>query len=98
MLEVLTTRRVLNRETNLLERRTTVIVRSEDVDARFLQRAEQAPLPCGFVVFAVPIVGTIPARFVLEQHGGTSQDRKSSAVTARSRRSNSGLVDVIPGA
>jgi hypothetical protein len=48
----LTPRGIFNGESDLLQCHSSVIVRSQYVDARFLQCAEQAPLAGGFVVVA----------------------------------------------
>ena len=64
MLEVLTPRGILHCESHLLKGHPPVIVRSQDVDARPLQGAEQAPLPGRFVVVALPVVLAIPYRLL----------------------------------
>ena len=67
MFEVLTSRGILNSKSDLLQRHSPVIVRSQYVDARFLQSAEQAPLASRFVVVALPVVLAVPNRLVLQE-------------------------------
>jgi hypothetical protein len=67
VLEVAAACGVLNRETHLLQCHTAVVVAAEHVDARFLQRAEQASLPRRLIVLALAIVLAIPDRVILQQ-------------------------------
>jgi len=67
MLEIATARRILDGEPHFLQRDPSVIVGTQYIDARLLQRAEQAPLAGRFIVGAFTIVGTIPYRLVFEK-------------------------------
>src|SRR5215831_3917657 len=67
MLERLAARGVLDREPDLLQRYPAMVVGAEHLDARLLQRAEEASLPGRLIVFALAIVVAVPNGFILEQ-------------------------------
>jgi hypothetical protein len=66
MFEILISRDVFNGETHFLQRHSTMIVRTQHFDTRFLQHAEQAPFAGSLVVNAHPIVLAVPHGLVLE--------------------------------
>ena len=76
MLEVLSTRSILHRKANLLERRSPVIELPQDVDTRLLQRTEQTSLPGCFVVLAFPVVLAVPDGLGLEQVSRPPQNQQ----------------------
>ncbi len=69
MFEIVTPRGILHSESDFLQRDTSVIVRSQNVDAGFLQRAEKASLAGRFVIVALTVVLAIPHQLVLEYAG-----------------------------
>ena len=66
MFELLAPRGICDGESDLLQCHSSVIIRTQYVDARLLQSAEQAPLAGRFVV-ALPVVFAVPHRLVFEE-------------------------------
>jgi len=98
MLELAAARGVLDREPNNLQRPPSMIVPSKDVDARFLQGAEQTPFSERVVIVALTIVLAIPDRLIAHtprrlpfgpRHDSGGADPARSSVRARRAKSNS---------
>ncbi len=81
MLECTSASGVLDREADFLQRDATVIVAAENLDTRFLERAEETPFPGGLIVLTLAVVLRIPSRRVAEESFCSSEIVHSSAVT-----------------
>ncbi len=75
MLECTSASGVLDSEADFLQRDATVIVAAENVDTRFLERAEETPFPGGLIVLTLAVVRAIPSRRVAEESFCSSENR-----------------------
>jgi hypothetical protein len=67
MLEISAARRILHGKSHFLESHSPVVVLSEDLNARLLQRAKEASLARSFIIVAHAVVLAVPRGLGLQK-------------------------------
>jgi hypothetical protein len=75
MLEITSASGVLDSEPDFLQRDATVVVAAENLNARFLERAEETSFSRGLIVLTLAVVRAIPNGRVAEESFRSSENR-----------------------